>query len=75
MTICEDCNFCKPLFQRLGYELSAYRYYYCETKEDFTELENTCERWKEKPNKYHLTSARFEQAEEDIKAIITILKE
>ncbi|MBD5636613.1 MAG: hypothetical protein HDP28_02155 [Clostridia bacterium] len=73
--ICENCIYCKRLFQRFGYEMNPKNYFLCKEKDNFTELKNTCNGWQQKNDIYDLSPARFEQAEREIKAIIEILKQ
>ncbi len=72
--ICKTCIFCKRLFRRFGYELSPENFYLCEKHANFTEPEKTCKGWRQKTDTCDLSSARFRQAEEDIKAIVSLLR-
>lgn len=72
--ICKTCDFCKRLFRRSGYQMKPQEYYLCRESGNFTELKNTCGGWRQKTDFYDLSSARFRQAETDVKTIMEILR-
>ena len=72
--ICKFCNECKMIYRMLyrPYKLNEY---YCVKRDKLTELYNNCELWQKKERRgYDLSAERFEKAEEDIKAILSLTK-
>lgn len=72
---CKDCDFCKQIYHNLWYSFWFNKEYYCILHDRLTEPKNGCLNGKKKEKEYNLSAERLKQAEEDIKALIKLLKD
>ncbi len=72
---CKTCEFCKQAYRLFGYYMKDFNRFFCESANDFTEPTNTCTAWQKKiKDPPDLSPARFDKAEEEVKAISELLK-
>ncbi len=72
---CKSCAFRAQIYRKYGYYISPFKRYFCTETDKYTELTDTCDRWQKKSNADpDLSPERLDKAEEDMKAIIDILK-
>ena len=73
---CNSCMYGKQIYRRYGccYGRGVNKIY-CTVKDEPTQAENGCEQWASKKAEYDLSAARFDKAEDDIRALLDMLGE
>ncbi len=70
---CKDCDACKKICRWLGLSVIRDKEYFCTEKQQFTQKENSCERWQKMERVYDLSPQRFEKIKNDLEMIFSIL--
>ncbi len=73
--ICKFCHHYKLTFVIYEYLPIKSDVFYCTKRKTVAEENDTCTCWQKKRAEYDLSLQRFEQAEEDVRALINALKQ
>ena len=63
---CGKCKYCYQMYDRTGYTYSKCYDFYCALKDDITNVDGCCERWKQNKVEYDLSVERLRQTEKDL---------
>ena len=72
---CKTCDCGVQLFMRAHYRIWKGKGLYCTDREKTTDKDGCCERWRPRRLRYDLSAKRFDDAEEDIAALMELLRE
>ena len=73
MKKCKTCDNCRQLYRRPEYRFYKDDKLYCAERENVTDGDDCCERWKKKQNKEESLSERFDEAIDDITYLLKYL--
>ena len=71
---CETCNHCKKVYRLGGLTYSPFTKYYCDHNDEILTEYTACEHWQHTVKTFDFSPERFDQAEDDIKALLKIFE-
>ena len=72
---CKSCDFCKNVFMRSYCRIWKGKSLYCVAREEMTAADGGCGRWRAQRQGYDLSARRFAEAEEDLAALLRLVRE